>query len=109
MIPTSRIATRKQQDTVRYIEHLCGVRFKGNTKKEVYDFIGEWLPKAKKLDSLRQQIGATGVQMAEVHFVPRGEEVYAPDDWSLKGGLADELFKGAIMRGQDPIDALCDL
>lgn len=42
MIPTSRIATRKQQDAVRYIEHLCGVRFKGNTKKEVYDFVGNW-------------------------------------------------------------------
>lgn len=103
------IASAKQIKAIRFIEKACDMEFLGSTPTDVHNFIKKWLPKARLMNQIGDVIGSTGVQMAEVHFRRRGEEALAPEDWSFKGGLADAKFKGDIMRGRNPVDALCDL
>lgn len=45
------IATDKQFNSIRFIESKLDIKFKGETKEEVSEFIGEHLPQARYIAS----------------------------------------------------------
>lgn len=102
------IATEKQMEMIKYIKDVCDVKFHGETPQDVYKFIGEWYPKAQKMASIQQQIGSMGVQTGCFHFTKRGMEHSVDDDWTIKDTLAHDILEGEIIRGRNPVDALCD-
>ena len=61
----------------------------------------------KQMDYYRKQNAKMGVEMSHVKF----HKGYPDDDegFSYKGTIADLEFKRDLLRGKDPIDALCDL
>lgn len=105
-----KIATEKQIDMLSFIKDKCDVKFKGETSKDVYDFIGEWYPRALKMANIEQAIGQMGVTTYRATKRYHGNDVHG--EWeetvNLKDTIAHEIFKGEIMRGRNPVDALCD-
>lgn len=61
----------------------------------------------KQVDYYKKQIAKMGVEMSHANF----HKGYSDDDegFSYKGTIADLEFKRDLLRGKDPIDALCDL
>jgi hypothetical protein len=60
----------------------------------------------KQVDYYKKQIAKMGVEMSHANF----HKGYSDDEgFSYKGTIADLEFKRDLLRGKDPIDALCDL
>lgn len=66
------------------------------TDKELHD-----------LNNYKKEIGKMSVEMANAKF----HKGYSDDSdgYSFEGSIADLEFQWDILRGADPIDALCDL
>ena len=105
-----KIASNKQIDMIKYIKNVCDVKFSGKTSQDVYNFIGEWYPKAIKMQQIKDSIGEIGVTTYRATKKYHGNDVHGTweETINLKNTIAHELFKGEIIRGRDPIDALCD-
>lgn len=106
----SRIATKKQIQCIHFIKDVCDVKFKGTTSKEVYDFIGKYLPKAQKLQDMEKTIGRLGMSVYSAKKTYHGNDLHGTweETFDLRDTIAHERFKGEILRGRNSIDALCD-
>lgn len=101
-----QIATKKQRKMLKYIEDVCDIKFKGSTAKDVYKFIGEWLPRARKLDCIS---GFISVPAAKQTLYSRDNPVYmGTDDFSYRDTIARELLKKDILHGRNAANALID-
>ena len=101
-----QIATKKQREMLKYIEDVCDVKFNGTTAKDVYKFIGEWFPRARKLDYISECISVPVVKQT---LYSRDNSVYADaDDFSYKKTVAHELLKKDVLHGRNAADALID-
>lgn len=106
----SRIATQKQISMIAFIKDKCEVEFAGNTAKEVYDFIGEWYPKALQMARLDNIIGSMGVTAYRARKIYHGNDVHG--EWeelqNNRDAIAHEKFKGDVVRRRNPVEALAE-
>ena len=105
-----KIASQKQINMLAFIEDKCEVKFNGNTAKEVYRFIGEWYPRALKMEKIENAIGPMGVTAYKAKKRYNGNDVHG--EWeetkNLKDSIAYEKFKGDIIRGRNAAESLID-
>lgn len=105
-----KIASPKQIKILKFIKDKCDVKFKGHTSKEVYDFIGKWYPRALKMAEMERAIGQLGVTAYRARKTYHGNDIHG--EWeeleNNRDTIAHEKFKGDIIRGRNPIDALVD-
>lgn len=103
----SQIATDKQIRLIQYIKKQCNVTFNGKTKKDVWDYIGEWLPKAKFIESMDREINVPTYKATKTY---PGNSIHGQweETINLKDTIAHDIFEGEIIRGRNPAEALMD-
>ena len=97
----SVIATEKQQRAISFIENTLETTFTGTTKKEVFEYIREYLPKARfcKEAELRMPVYAARFSTKD----DDGEEYF-----NKRNGVAHELLKRDMLQGKSGSEALAE-
>lgn len=98
--------TEKQKRAIAFIENQLEIKFKGTTFEEAFKFIGDNLSNAQFCANMDKAIGSIGVTMFSAKH-KKGEIDEVITDY--KDTLAEDKFKGRILRGTKPIDALMKL
>lgn len=106
MTHINNIASEKQKRMLAYIEQHCEVTFNGNTKKDVFDFIGEWYPKAQMMAKLDAMVNNYSVPVYKMHCNADTNWKWEEDYNLPRDGIAHERLKGSIIRGEDSLTAL---
>lgn len=104
-------ASKKQVKTIAYIEDTLGNKFKGETQKEVSDFIEKNLHKA---NFINKQKAVTYDNLDEDQLSVTTTRISSHNDssdyeYSISDSLAFLKFKSDIMRGKDARVALMNL
>ena len=104
-------ASKKQVKTIAYIEDTLGNKFKGETQKEVSDFIEKNLHKA---NFINKQKAVTSDNLDEEQLSVTTTRISSHNDssdyeYSISDSLAFQKFKSDIMRGKDARVALMNL
>lgn len=97
------IATQKQINAIRLIEEQLEIKFEGTTRQEVSTFIGKNLKNASFLKSLEAQMSMPVYSARFSQRENEGEEYF-----DKRNEIAHEMFKGAVMRGKNPVEAMTD-
>ena len=105
-----KIATKKQINMIAFIKEQCDIKFKGKTSKDVYQFIGEWYPKALKMEKVACAIGKIGVMTYQATKTYYGNDVHGTweETRDLWDTIAHDRFERELVHGRNPVDALCD-
>ena len=82
----SVIATEKQQRAISFIENTLETTFTGTTKREVFEYIREYLPKAR--------------------FSTRDDD--GEEYCNKRNGVANELLKRDMLQGKSGSEALAE-
>lgn len=101
----SEIMTEKQQKTVNFICNTCEIEFAGKTKKDVFEFIKEWLPKARQMaeiDNFARRLVGTEIPVYKAKKDENGQW----KETQYQSEIALENLKGNILRGKSTIDAI---
>ena len=104
-------ASKKQVKTIAYIEDTLGNKFKGETQKEVSDFIEKNLYKANFINKQKE---VTYDNLDEDQLSVTTTRISSHNDssdyeYSISDSLAFQRFKSDIMRGKDARVALMNL
>ena len=93
------IATKKQIKQIRKIEDTLDIKFKGKTEEDVSSFIDLHKKEAKDLRN-----GNISIPVYSASY-NRGRKEWI-ESLNLKDTIAHEKFKGDILRGKNPEEAL---
>lgn len=100
----SVIATEKQQRAISFIENTLETTFTGTTKREVFEYIREYLPKARFCKSLEAEMN---IPVYAARFSTRDDD--GEEYCNKRNGVANELLKRDMLQGKSGSEALAEV